>query len=432
MATRTAGHGHEGGCCGCHGRGHGPAQHGGRRPRSGQLWRLLLLSFAACVLSRSALLPPPPRHGGGGGSGPLVLRGNRTEAALTYAVQSRVYPEQPDLMVVTTRGAGLALYNISSGSHPVLRAQWGALNRSSFEGQDRIGDTMVVVDLHRSGLHVFSMSAAARRPMVWAGFVAFEQAGALHCRLHAAPNGAGLFALVSIGHGIKSPCRLAIVNVTLPHAPQLVTYFQTTVTCMEGVLVYDGHAYVGGYCDSHSLVVIALTPDIRTPRVVRTLHDPSYVNMVGALSPTAATAARNGGNGGAPLMYQALWAEPGGLAIFDIQQPAAPTEIGKYLSPNTSYANRVQLSQPAARGGVSGVGPIYSSPAAHLYAFLPLEAGAEQSGVAVIDVRQPRQPRLAQTWRVAKGKMYCLCTYGSWVYAFGANTDTMYIFSIEN
>jgi hypothetical protein len=339
--------------------------------------------------------------------------------------QSRVYPENPELMVVTTREAGLAIYNISRGGNPVLHSQWGAQNQTSLEGQDRIGDTMVVVDLHRSGLHVFNMSAAATAagqpplpPPSWAGFIAFAQPGALHCRLFAAPDGAGLFALVSVGHGIKSPCRLAIVNVTLPHDPQLVTSFQTTVTCMEGVLVYGGYAYVGGYCDSHSLVVIALLPDIRSPRVVKTLHDPSYVNMVGALQPAAAAA--TAGSSGSTLMYQALWTQPGGLAVFDMQEPAAPAEIGRYLSPNTSYANRVQLSQPAAAGGGGS-----------MYAFLPLEAGVEHSGVAVIDIRQPRQPRFAQAVYLPKSKVYCLCTYGAWVYAFGANTHTMYILSIK-
>ena len=58
--------------------------------------------------------------------------------------------------------------------------------------------------------------------------------------------GGGLFALVTIGHGINAPCRLAIVNVTQPDAPSLVTDVQTNVTCMDGVLVYRDYAFVGG------------------------------------------------------------------------------------------------------------------------------------------------------------------------------------------
>ena len=224
----------------------------------------------------------------------LPLRKERS-AALSYAVQSHIYPEDPERMFVTTRDAGIAVYNVSEGGRPALRAQWGAANNRSLEGQDRIGDTLVVVDLNLSGLHVFSLPDGDRlAPPV--GFLQFGLHGALHCRLYAAPGG-GLFALVSIGHGIKTPCRLAIVNVTEPDAPRLVTDVQTNVTCMEGVLVYRDYAFVGGYCDSHSLVVISLK-DITAPRVVRSLHDKSYVNMVGALGASAA---------GGALMYQALW-----------------------------------------------------------------------------------------------------------------------------
>ena len=57
--------------------------------------------------------------------------------------------------------------------------------------------------------------------------------------------------------------------------------------------------------------------------------------MVGALRKSRAT--------GATFMYQALWTKPGGLAIFDMVDPASPLEIGRIVSANASYANRVQL-----------------------------------------------------------------------------------------
>ena len=41
------------------------------------------------------------------------------------------------------------------------------------------------------------------------------------------------------------------------------------------------------------------------------------------------------------------------------------------------------------------------------------------------------RPRFAQAVHLPKSKVYCLCTYGAWVYAFGANTHTMYILSIK-
>ena len=344
----------------------------------------------------------------GSGTGDLLvhLRQERL-AALKYAVQSRVYPEEPDRLFVTTRGAGLAVFIISDGARPALQAQWGT--NHSLEGQDRVADTLVVVDLDLSALHVFTLSNGLHpgHALAPVGYLQFGLHGALHCRLYkqAPESGGGLFALVSIGHGIKTPCRLAVVNVTEPAAPRLVADFQTPVTCMEGVLVFREFAFVGGYCDSYSLVVISLE-DIAAPRIVRALHNSSYVNMVGALGVS---------DTGAPLMYQALWTKPGGLAIFDLGSPSAPVEIGRVVGDNTSFANRVQLNTLG-------------------YAFLPLEAGLAASGIAAIDIRDPRRPFLAQAIPLPGVKVYCLATFGMFVYAFGieGNGDTsMYQFRIN-
>eukprot|EP01045_Picozoa_sp_COSAG04_P037629 COSAG04_NODE_9703_length_839_cov_0.885135_1_plen_243_part_10 len=228
-----------------------------RARRSGPMAALVASATVASALLATALAPlaPPPE--------PLLLRKERS-AALSYAVQSRIYPEDPERMFVTTRDAGLAEYDVSEGGRPALQAQWGAAANHSLEGQDRIGDTLVVVDLNLSGLHVFRLPHGDHLvPPV--GFLQFGRHGALHCRLYAAPGG-GMFALVSIGHGINSPCHLAVVNVTQPDAPRLVTDVQTNVTCMEGVLVYRDYAFVGGYCDSHSLVVISLKDNIASVR----------------------------------------------------------------------------------------------------------------------------------------------------------------------
>ena len=335
----------------------------------------------------------------------LVLQRKELSAAWKYAVQSRIYPEDPDRMFVTTRGAGLAVLNISDrdSGRPVLCAQ--SLLNHSLEGQDRVGNIFVVVDLDLSGLHVFDLRKGAGLAPV--GFVQFGLHGALHCRLYTAPDGC-LYALVTIGHHIIHTSRLAIVNVTAPDAPVLVADLETAVMCMEGVLVYRGFAFVGGYCDSHSLVVISLE-DVTAPRIVRTLHNESYVNMVGALgtSPTTGTA----------LMYQALWARPGGLAIFDMTDPASPLEISRVVGDKTSMANRVQINNMG-------------------YAFLPLDGGFNASGVAAIDIRKPRRPALVQAVTLPATRVYCLAT-GSvrfvYVFAIGypSNDTTMYTFSIN-
>ena len=343
----------------------------------------------------------------------LVLQRKELSAAWKYAVQSRIYPEDPDRLFVTTRGAGLAVLNISDrdSGRPVLSMQ--SLSNHSLEGQDRAGDTLVVVDLDLSGLHVFDLRKGAGPGPVHAalapvGFVQFGLQGALHCRLYTAPDGC-LYALVTIGHHIHTPntSRLAIVNVTTPDAPVLVADLETAVPCMEGVLVYRGFAFVGGYCDSHSLVVISLE-DVAAPRIVRTLHNESYVNMVGALGTSPTT--------GTTLMYQALWTRPGGLAIFDMEDPASPVEISRVVRDNTSMANRVQINQMG-------------------YAFLPLDGGLNASGVAAIDIRQPRRPALVQAVTLPATRVYCLATRGRFVYVFAigypSHDTTMYTFSIN-
>ena len=55
-----------------------------------------------------------------------------------------------------------------------------------------------------------------------------------------------------------------------------------------------------------------------------------------------------------------------------MQSPASPVEIGRIVGNGTSFANRVQVS---AAG----------------YAFLPLEGGLTASGIAAVDIREPRR-----------------------------------------
>ena len=339
----------------------------------------------------------------------LVLKGAQQSPALKYAVQSRTYPENPEILFVTTRGAGLVAYNVSNGRQPRHLTGWGA--NHSVEGQDRVADTLVVVDIGLSGLYVFNLRGPSLRKALTqpTSYLQFSMHGALHCRLYSVQKGQELFALVSIGHHIKTPSsRLAVVNVTNPQQPELVADLETSMECMEGVLVYGAYAYVGGYCNSHSLVVISLA-NITAPRIVRTISDSSYVNMVGALRKSRGT--------GATFMYQALWTKPGGLAIFDMVDPASPLEIGRIISANSSYANRVQLHDKF---------PL---------AFLPLEGGFAASGAAVIDVSDLQRPTIAQIVRMPGMKVYCLATHGTFVYIFGIKpTDdtTMYIYQLND
>ena len=60
------------------------------------------------------------------------------------------------------------------------------------------------------------------------------------------------------------------------------------------------------------------------------------------------------------------------------------------------------------------------------YAFLALEDGLTGSGIAAIDIREPRQPTLAQAIPLPTTKVYCLAAHGMFVYVFAieGNDDT--------
>eukprot|EP00729_Bicosta_minor_P007611 gene7611-314_t len=48
----------------------------------------------------------------------------KDNVALNYAVESRIYPEDPSALYVTLRGGGMSKYNISTPSAPVLAGHW--------------------------------------------------------------------------------------------------------------------------------------------------------------------------------------------------------------------------------------------------------------------------------------------------------------------
>ena len=69
----------------------------------------------------------------------------RLESNLSYAAESRNYPEDPDSLVVTARGGGFRVFNISGPGQFDPVAQW--TTGAAVEGQDRKGDLLVVSEL---------------------------------------------------------------------------------------------------------------------------------------------------------------------------------------------------------------------------------------------------------------------------------------------
>ena len=66
---------------------------------------------------------------------------------LYYAAESRNYPEDPDTLFVTMRGGGVKVFDISEPAQLKAVSQWHT--DRAVEGQDRVGDLMVVAELGR-------------------------------------------------------------------------------------------------------------------------------------------------------------------------------------------------------------------------------------------------------------------------------------------
>ena len=66
---------------------------------------------------------------------------------LYYAAESRNYPEAPNTLFLTMRGGGVKVFDISEPAELKPLAQW--TTDRAVEGQDRLGDLLVVAELGR-------------------------------------------------------------------------------------------------------------------------------------------------------------------------------------------------------------------------------------------------------------------------------------------
>ena len=63
---------------------------------------------------------------------------------LRFVVKAEIYPEDPDVLVLTSRKGGVTLLNISKPEFPQLIQHWGK-GGLDVEGQDRRGNLLVVI-----------------------------------------------------------------------------------------------------------------------------------------------------------------------------------------------------------------------------------------------------------------------------------------------
>ena len=97
----------------------------------------------------------------------FALRHNYSAPEFNYAVLSRIYEDAPQLLVITLRGyskfghngsAGLTVLNVSNPAAPKIHARWRLPRHAEVEGQDRIGDLLVIGDMANGGLWIFNVS----------------------------------------------------------------------------------------------------------------------------------------------------------------------------------------------------------------------------------------------------------------------------------
>jgi hypothetical protein len=67
---------------------------------------------------------------------------------LYYAAESRNYPEAPNTLFVTKRGGGVKVFDISESTGELKTVSAWVTDRA-VEGQDRVGDLLVVAELGR-------------------------------------------------------------------------------------------------------------------------------------------------------------------------------------------------------------------------------------------------------------------------------------------
>jgi hypothetical protein len=117
---------------------------------------LFSLLFLLGISLTHSLTHSQPKHGSDGDPNTLThsLTHDTTDYVrrisdpdLYYAAESRNYPEAPDTLFVTMRGGGVKVFDISEEAELKVVAQW--VSECAVEGQDRIGDLMVVAELGR-------------------------------------------------------------------------------------------------------------------------------------------------------------------------------------------------------------------------------------------------------------------------------------------
>jgi hypothetical protein len=348
------------------------------------------------------------------GKGAPSILATRTQTledpgALDHAVKSKIYPEDPSTMYVTLRGGGISVFDVSDPAAPALRTRWNS--DEDVEGQDRHRDLLVVV-ARRGVLLTFDVSRPDRitergrleldtgggrvSRFVWALLRRWTGPfDALHVKLYDAADGRRYALVTATATG-----EIIAVDVTEPAAPEQVGQIDTGVQLLEGIYVHRDHAFLGGFGWSE-MFRAADVSNPREMRIVRTLEDKAYRQMVSEMSPEHSE-----------LLFAALWDDEGGLGIFDVSDPPHFRSVGRLVMPELGGANRVKLQGDRA--------------------FLALEA--EPGGFAILDVGDPTSPRLLHLETDIPGiaMPYTLEVNREYLYIFSSREPKMAVFRLDS
>mmetsp|Transcript_3976 Transcript_3976/g.7472 ORF Transcript_3976/g.7472 Transcript_3976/m.7472 type:complete len:404 (-) Transcript_3976:22-1233(-) len=360
-------------------------------------------------------------------------------SAVNYPAEARNYRESPNTLYITNRNGGLAAFNITSAKQFDLLSMWA--NDLPLEGQDRLGDFLVVTELARgpdgdypnsSGpkLHFFDLSKEGSPSFSLCPFQSLDLStyidAILHVKLTKLPSDE-LFAVITAGFATNVQGGVIFFNVTSQYntlkedtQTPFVKILETGVEQPEGIILSPTSpttALIGGI-KSDKIGIIDFS-DVSNPYIVEERDDYGK-QLVGAKKSDQPFATNLNEN----YVVLAQWGASGGVMVLDCADSSNPRivdETGWFHSLSLSYSNRVKLYKD--------------------FILLPLEQpiggfATVQLGVdgKLGDVQEEHYPldELGEGDDVVdQSKSYCLAiNEGGWVYSFVAETNAVYVYCL--
>jgi hypothetical protein len=367
----------------------------------------------------------------------LVIVGEIHDSVnLSYVTRAKIYPEDPNSLFLTMRGdtatnagGGISVYDVSDSRRPVFVSHLDVVdtvpgelvNPNQLEGQDRIGDILVVIALESGVVHLLDVSdpsqlfevGSLKLHGVHEGLGYFP---ALHTKVYKEASSQKTYAIVTCSMSSK----LIAVDISDPKNPKQVSELQTGISDLESLYIHGSFLYCGGF-QSDVMLTVDLS-DIHHMRLCTILKKSYYNNLVAELDPDndnilyASSYMERKATEKSPWWERGLDtatdvdAPRGGLIVFDISQPETPVEISHVISEELAGSNRVKLHAG--------------------YAFLPIEA--EPGGVGIVNLRDPYNVVFERVIKSTDAiKPYALAIKDNYIYVLGSESDTMVIKEIR-